>query len=82
MKNRECRIATLADAPLRAAARIVAVEVRGAERERLHHHGFIENNVVSPLFEAPFGGVRVYSAMNTHVALRRELAKKIRVEIV
>ena len=67
----------LAGVPLGAAARIEAVQVSGAGRERLHNHGFIEQNIVVPERDAPLGGARVYRVMNTLVALRRELAEKI-----
>ena len=69
----------LAGIPLGTAARIQAVLVSGAERERLHNHGFIEQNIVVPEREAPLKGARVYRVMNTLVALRRDLAEKIEV---
>ena len=67
----------LADVSLGVEVRIIAVRLEGALRERLHNHGFIENNVVVPVRKAPFGGVRIYRVMNTLVALRREVASQV-----
>jgi Fe2+ transport system protein FeoA len=72
---------TLAEAPLRKKARIVAVNIQGVERERLQNHGFIEHNEVVPVRNTPSAGARVYRVMNTLVALRAESAECILVEV-
>jgi Fe2+ transport system protein FeoA len=72
---------TLAEAPLGAKVRIVAVNMQGIERERLQNHGFIEHNEVVPVRDTPSAGVRVYRVMNTLVALRADSAECILVKV-
>ncbi len=51
-------------------------------RERLHHLGLISGIIITPIELTPLGSPRVYLYLHTQIAIRNNLAKKIRIKYV
>jgi len=59
----------------------VVQEIEAADflKERLHHLGLIEGTTIRLVKMAPWGSPRVYQFLNTQMAFRNNLAKKIKI---
>lgn len=74
-------VRTLADLPVGAEARVVALDprCRGAERRRLMDLGLLPGAVVSSELSGPFADPSAYRVRDTLLALRRDQARHVRV---
>ena len=71
---------TLDRLPVGRSARITALTLGGAKRERLQELGFLPGNTVTALRESPFGDPVAYAVLDTVIALRRSDAAGIEIE--
>ncbi len=51
-------------------------------KERLHHLGIISGIMITPIEATPLGSPRVYLYLHTQIAIRNDLARKIRIKYV
>jgi len=49
-------------------------------KERLHSLGLIRGTKISLIEKSPFNSPRIYSYLNSNLALRNNIAKKIKIE--
>lgn len=68
--------------PVKKRAVIKNVNTDKATKERLHSLGLIEDAEISYIRSAPLGCPRIYKCLNTFVAIRNDIAKKIEVELI
>jgi DtxR family Mn-dependent transcriptional regulator len=75
--------ATLADVPRGASARVVrlAAACQGPERRRLLDLGVVPDTIVTPEFSSPGGDPIAYRIRGALIALRRNQARLIQVEL-
>lgn len=50
--------------------------------ERLHRLGLIRGTTITPVESAPLGSPRIYSYLHARIAIRNDLAKKIKIKYV
>ena len=48
-----------------------------AIKERLHSFGLIRGVTIKPVKKSPLGCPRIYSCLNTNIAIRNNIAKQI-----
>ena len=77
----EEKITTLDRAPLGGTAFVVSLPDGGALR-RLLDLGLVEGAAVVPLFVSPSGGTRAYLLRGAVIALRREDAGGVQIEML
>lgn len=68
---------SLSSIVLKNSAKICEVECSNALKNRLYDLGILENTVITPLFEAPFGDPTAYLIKNAVIALRKKDCDKI-----
>ncbi len=51
-------------------------------KERLHRLGLIRGTLITPIKTAPLGSPRIYMYLHTQIAIRNDLAKKIKIKYV
>lgn len=72
---------TLADLPLARTATIRQLLMEGTLRRRLLDLGFAPGSSITPLFRSPLGDPTAYQILDSVIALRREDAVQIEVEL-
>ncbi|MCB2156003.1 ferrous iron transport protein A [bacterium] len=76
------RAATLAELAPGARARVLSLQVHGPQRRRLMDLGLIAGAEVYREFSSPFGDPVAFRVFDSLVALRREQAEAIRVQLI
>ena len=51
-------------------------------KERLHHLGIVSGIKITPVKITPLGSPRIYFYLHTQIAIRNDLAKKIRIKYI
>lgn len=74
------RIMTLDQAPLGSAPRVTALDP-GAALRRLLDLGLVEGAKIEPLYCSPSGGTRAYFLRGAVIALRKDVAGAVQVEL-
>lgn len=75
----EQKTKTLLDLKLGEKALISAIDGCDDIQRRLYGFGIIEGVEIMLVKDTPFNSPKIYKFLNTHVALRRGIAKKIMV---
>lgn len=70
----KCSLSSLA---LKNSARICTVECSEGLKNRLYDLGILENTVITPIFESPFGDPTAYLIKNAIIALRTKDCENI-----
>ena len=65
---------------LNTKAKIVKINLGHSVRERLHSMGVIEGIDIVPRKKVPLRGPRIYEIMNTSLAIRNDIARKIQIK--
>ncbi len=76
------KIIPLCDTAPGNKCRIIEVISKGKKRNRLLDLGLIKNNEIDVLYSSPFGNPVAYYVQGAVIALRREDACEITVEII
>lgn len=71
---------TLHQLPIGGKGLVREIATDQVTKERLESLGIIEGSEVSVIRSSPLGCPRIYKTLNTLIALRNEVAKKILVE--
>lgn len=66
---------------LNKKAKIIKINLNHLIKERLHSMGVIEGVDIVLRKKLPLKGPRIYEILNTHIAIRDEIAKKVQIEI-
>lgn len=72
-------ITTLLKLPLGKSGVIKKIRTTKTTEERLHSFGLVRGIEVTPLRATPLGCPRIYSCLNTEIAIRNDDAKLIEV---
>ncbi|HAJ37185.1 MAG TPA: ferrous iron transport protein A [Chloroflexi bacterium] len=72
---------TLDQLPSDAKARVAAVQLAGAERRRMMDLGILPGAAIEVALENPLGDPTAYRVRGAVIALRREQAQQIQIEI-
>lgn len=72
---------SLFELPLKKKAIIKNINTDQATKERLHSFGLIKNVEVAFTRNTPLGCPRIYKCLNTFIAIRNNIAKKIEIEV-
>lgn len=72
---------TLDQLPAGLQARVAAMQLAGAERRRMMDMGILPGAVIEVALENPLGDPTAYRVRGAVIALRREQAQQIQVEI-
>jgi Fe2+ transport system protein FeoA len=72
---------SLFNLPYKKKAIIISVNTDNDIKERLHSFGLIKGVKISFIRNAPLGCPKIYKCLNTFIAIRSGLAKKITVEL-
>lgn len=72
---------TLDQLPPGSAARVTAMRLTGAERRRMMDLGILPGAAIEVALENPLGDPTAYRVRGAVIALRREQARQIQVEI-
>lgn len=59
---------------------IKKINIDGAVKERLHSFGLIRGVEIVPIKNSPLACPRIYSCLNTQIAIRNRIAKFIEVD--
>lgn len=73
---------TLLDLPLRKTAIIKNINTDQVTTERLHSFGLIRNVQIHFIRNTPLGNPKIYKCLNTLIAIRENVAKKIEVKLI
>jgi Fe2+ transport system protein FeoA len=65
---------------LNQKAKVKSINLENHIKERLHSMGLIEGITITLKTKVPFNGPKVYEIMNTYIAIRDAIAKKIEIE--
>lgn len=68
---------SLSSIELKNSAKICNVECSKALKNRLYDLGILENTVITPIFESPFGDPTAYLIKNAVIALRKKDCESI-----
>jgi ferrous iron transport protein A len=75
------RAFNLSKLPKGIIGRIKKIELDEVLEKRLHKLGFINEIKIEFIRSSPFGDPRVYRILNTLIAIRNTIARKILVEV-
>jgi Fe2+ transport system protein FeoA len=71
---------SLLNLPIGQRGIVTKMALKNFIKERLHSLGLIDGVEVTPIKNIPFHGPRIYRFMNTSVAIRGDIARKIYVQ--
>ena len=72
---------TLFHLPLEEEGTIKKINTDNVTKERLHSLGLISNVEITPVRITPLGCPRVYQCLNTLIALRNSVAKRVEIKV-
>ena len=68
---------SLSSIELNNSAKICEVECSRSLKNRLYDLGILENTIITPIFESPFGDPTAYLIKNAVIALRKKDCENI-----
>lgn len=68
---------SLSSIELNNSAKICEVECSKSLKNRLYDLGILENTIITPIFESPFGDPTAYIIKNAVIALRKKDCENI-----
>lgn len=68
---------SLSSIELNNSAKICEVECSKSLKNRLYDLGILENTIITPIFESPFGDPTAYLIKNAVIALRKKDCENI-----
>ena len=73
---------SLSELEINKKAKVVDINCSGDEKRRFLDLGIVKDTVLTPIFNSPFGNPTAYEIRKTIIAIRKENANKIKVEII